>query len=453
MAKWQEAFTHLAHDIEQEFDRRKYNLYDRLGGHDPVKIVPYNGYGNQQRLHFKARVLEDQGIAPAMDNDSLWENLINMYRRLESDEIPHAHVLVRFQDQAFEVEADEEGFLTVDVEVHQPLPTDRIWHSVELELLEPRPRGQAKPATAKAEILVPPKTAEYVVVSDIDDTVLISDANHVIKMARNVFMSNAHTRLPFPGVAAFYRALYSGSSGQNWNPLFFVSSSPWNLYDLLVDFFHLQNIPVGPVLFLRDWGITENELLPTNHRAYKQATIEKMLSFYPDLPFILVGDSGQEDPEVYSGIIDRYPKRIMATYIRNVSRNLKREEEINLLAKKAVQAGSDLILAKDTVAIAEHALHKGWIQAERMPEIMGEKVKDEAPAGPIEKLVGGEKEPGPVVAIEAETPAEKKEVKQAIDQGVIGETLQEAGDTGKQQPPTVVVKGDPQPNEKKPDES
>ena len=69
-------------------------------------------------------------------------------------------------------------------------------------------------------------------------------------------------RLPFPGVAAFLRALYAGAGGGERNPLFYVSSSPWNIYDLLSEFFSLNDIPIGPVLFLRDWGLTDVELVP-----------------------------------------------------------------------------------------------------------------------------------------------------------------------------------------------
>ena len=110
------------------------------------------------------------------------------------------------------------------------------------------------------------------------------------------FSATLARALPFKGVAAFYRALYYGVHGHELNPLFYVSASPWNMYDLLSDFFNLREIPVGPVLFLRDWGLTRDELFPTDLRTYKLAAINKILNFYPALPFILLGDSGQVDP-------------------------------------------------------------------------------------------------------------------------------------------------------------
>ena len=62
----------------------------RLNGLDPVNILIYNSYGNAHRIHIKGRVLENKGELDARDNDTLWRNLVNMYRRLESDEVPHA---------------------------------------------------------------------------------------------------------------------------------------------------------------------------------------------------------------------------------------------------------------------------------------------------------------------------------------------------------------------------
>ena len=90
--------------------------------------------------------------------------------------------------------------------------------------------------------------------------------------------------------------------------MFYVSSSPWNLYDLLSDFFNLQNIPIGPVLFLRDWGLSDQGFLPTRNRSYKLGYIKEIIETFNDLPFILIGDSGQEDPEIYTEVVSLYPE-------------------------------------------------------------------------------------------------------------------------------------------------
>jgi phosphatidate phosphatase APP1 len=293
-----------------------------------------------------------------------------------------------------------EGHFEIRLEVTAPLPADQLWHEVELDLLEPDRPGEA-PARATGQVLIPPPTAQFGVISDIDDTVLHTNAANLIKMARTVFLGNAHTRLPFKGVAAFYRALFEGVDGNMQNPLFYVSSSPWNLYDLLSDFFNLQEIPIGPVLFLRDWGINEEEVIPSRHRDYKYRVISRIMDHYPNLPFILLGDSSQEDPEIYHEVVHEYPDRVLAVYIRNVSRGLERPEAIQKLAEEVVKAGSVLIMAEDTVPMAEHAVKKGWISADHLPAIHDRVEEDEAPPGPIEKLLGEDldEEDGPPTVV------------------------------------------------------
>jgi hypothetical protein len=193
-------------------------------------------------------------------------------------------------------------------------------------------------------------------------------------------------------VAAFYRALHVGPREDAVNPMFYVSSSPWNLYDLLCEFFHLQDIPLGPVLFLRNWGISEEELLPVKHRRYKLGIIRQMLEVYDDLPFILLGDSGQEDPEIYAEIVEQYAERVLAVYIRNVSRHSRRQEEIALLAKRVLDAGSTMVLGDDSLAMAEHAADHGWIAREALDEIDEEKHEGETPPTGLQRLLGQDEE-------------------------------------------------------------
>lgn len=436
MAGWKKVLTHYTANAEKLFDELRYRMYYALGGPSPIKIVTYRGFGTPDRFIIRGRVLEDKNIPEAERNDNLWENMVNMYKRMESDEIPHARLLARFQGTEQEVVADEEGHFEVQIDPKEPLVSNRLWHSVEIELLSPIPDNQREPVKATCEVLVPPPSARFVVISDIDDTVLQSDATHVLRMARHVFLGNAHTRLPFPGVAGLYRALFAGASGTEMNPLYYLSSSPWNLYDLLSQFFNLQGIPIGPVLFLRNWGITEDEILPTSHGKYKTSNIRKLLDFYPNLPFILIGDSGQEDPEIYAQIAEEYPERILAVYIRNVSRDLKRPKTIQELAEKVLEAGSSLVLADDSLAIAQHAIEKGFINMNALPAIREEKRKDEAPPTPVEKLLGEEKVDGPTVKVEHR---KTETTKDAVREGAIEEAVKNSGDKRKEKPPTVVV--------------
>jgi phosphatidate phosphatase APP1 len=211
-----------------------------------------------------------------------------------------------------------------------------------------------------------------------------------------VLLENALTRLPFPGVAAFYRALERGATGAESNPIFYVSSSPWNLYDVIDGFLEAQRIPVGPLL-LRDWDLGK---LNERHARHKGVVIREIFDTYPELPFLLVGDSGQEDPEIYAEIVRDHPGRVNAVYIRNVNSNPERSERIRALAREVAEAGSTLVLADDTVAVARHAAMHGWIASGALDEIGGEKRDDEGTTGAKADAPGVDTKPAPTVVVD-----------------------------------------------------
>ena len=186
-------------------------------------------------------------------------------------------------------------------------------------------------------------------------------------MARLTFLGNAQNRLTFDGVAAFYQALQRGADGARNSPIYYVSSSPWNLYDLLTDFMELQGIPAGP-LCLRDLGFDEDKFITTGHGSHKKKYIERILQSAPHLPFILVGDSGQHDPEVYAELAEAHPDRICAVYIRDVA-DAERAQAVNRISEHVCACGVPMTLVPDTLLAAEHAKDHGLISAEQLAQI------------------------------------------------------------------------------------
>jgi phosphatidate phosphatase APP1 len=189
------------------------------------------------------------------------------------------------------------------------------------------------------------------------------------------FMNNAYSRLPFEGVSAFYHALQKGFSGAEENPIFYVSSSPWNLYDLLVDFLELNKIPKGP-LFLKDYGFTHNKLFTESHGIHKPKQIRNILNAYPHLNFILIGDSGQHDPEIYAEVIKEFPGRILASYIRDVSLD-ERDIEIKKISEGILEHKVEMILAENSLSAAEHAAANRFIHPDALMLIKADKNADE----------------------------------------------------------------------------
>lgn len=358
--------------LKRRFDEFRLGVKLRRGWLDPLAIDTYRGHGTPAALYLKGRVLEERQLGGAIV-DSGWRNLRVMARRFTTDEIAGARVRARFAGAERVLVTDDEGFF--DLRIGPPAPLDplQVWHDVEVELLDPKVRGQG-PVTATGQVLVPPADAAFGVISDIDDTIIRTAAFNVLTMLRIVFFSNAYTRLPFEGVAAFYQALQEGPTRAAFNPIFYVSSSPWNLYDLLTEFLDVHEIPVGP-LFLKDLGLTGGGVGVGGHQAHKLRHIQALLDTYPALPFILIGDSGQEDPEIYRRVVRDHPGRVLAVYIRNVTAEA-RATKVNAIAEKVAALGTPMLLVKDTVAAAVHAAAHGFISPEALPSIRRERAAD-----------------------------------------------------------------------------
>jgi phosphatidate phosphatase APP1 len=364
--------TRLAAGMEETFDHLALHLRKRLNSGKPIQIVPYRSYGTSDRLYVKGRVLEEKRIRESSGKDSLWNNLVSMYQRFETDEVPGAQLKVSIQDREYTVTTDHEGYFTLNVTLENSLLPETMWYHAQIELLS-APVSFVSPVKILAEILVPPPDAEYGIISDIDDTVVETTATSLISMARNTFFKNAHTRLPFAGVSEFYKALQLGRNRKRNNPFFYVSSSPWNLYDLLIDFLDLNAIPEGPLL-LRDFGLDPDKE-SSGHMGHKFKEINDILVAYPYLNFVLIGDSGQEDPKIYREVVKKFPGRILAIYIRDVQ--LAEREKIAIdISRELATDKVEMIIVDNTAEAAAHAAKTGLIYSEAIPVIVEDKKMD-----------------------------------------------------------------------------
>jgi phosphatidate phosphatase APP1 len=300
-------------------------------------------------------VLQDEGFRPTLSSERRWRNLAAFVKRMESDEVPGARVRATFQGRSTEAVTNREGYFHFDL----PAPKRAGWHEVALELVSPQAG-----ARATGRVMVPAATADFGVISDIDDTLVASGATKKLSMIVRLALSNALTRKPFSGVGAFYRALHRGV-----NPLFYVSKSPWNLYLPLVELMRAQRIPLGP-LMLRDYGL---HLARRGKVEHKATQIERILGTYAKLPFVLIGDSGEEDPEIYSEVVRRHPGRVLAIYIRAIEPDAARLAVIARLAAQVKKTRCQLVLAPDTAFAAAHAAGEGFIAPEALREVQAER--------------------------------------------------------------------------------
>ncbi len=329
----------LLYGLEERIDRRP----SRIPANRRVVIHPYRGFGRANELLIRGRLLVEKSITRVQGAESAWRDVLNTYRRFQSDEVAGARIVATFRDALVEGVTDAEGYFKMTLcpsELDLSLP----WHEVGLVAPE---HG----VTVVAPVLVPPVDAQFGIISDIDDTIVQTNATSLVRMVRSV-VRNAASRLPFEGVGDLYRALHAGR-----NPVFYVSSSPWNMHDLLQDYMDLNGIPHGP-MFLQDWGIDEDTFITTAHETHKLEQIRILLDYYPALRFVLIGDSGQHDPEIYLRVIQAHPGRILAAFIRDVTPDVRDQAVANIVAASHA-AGVEMLYVQHSAEAATHAARLG----------------------------------------------------------------------------------------------
>lgn len=329
-----------------------------VGNNRPITIANYRGFGRPDYLYLKGRVLRDKTIVYS-ENDSLLRNFINSIKRFNSREIPRANVRVQWGGHVFQLVTDAEGYFQFEQQFDPPvnLPKKELWQRAQLEVIG-IPKEPEAYCKAHTDILLPQK-AQYGIITDIDDTILQTDVTSRFKLRAMywTFLKNATSRRAFQQVSAFFQALQLGHNSKGRNPFFYVSNSPWNLYDLLVEFLSLNYMPKGPVL-LRDLGLPYGER-PEAYRGHKLTQIERIMQIYAHLPFVLVGDSGEHDIDNYLTIAKEYPDRVKAIYIRDVQHR-RRTRRVEQIIEQTTDIPICLVDSYDRAA--EHAVAEGLIQ-------------------------------------------------------------------------------------------
>ena len=387
-------------------------------GRGAFVLQPYRGYGSRDEAFLIGRVFKQPTFGSGPGGGVLRHQMIDVLRGFLRRGVADAALIARFCGAEQGLTTDRDGYFRVHLRPAEPPAADRLWHPIELELLSPTR------FRAAGEVFVPPAACRYVVISDIDDTVMYTGVAQKLKMLWRLFMQGAQSRVAFPGMATLLRALHGGRSGGEFNPMLYVSRGPWSIYEVLDEFFNLHRIPIGPLLFLREWGVTLQRPLPRRAEDHKLELIRNMLALYHDLPFVLIGDSGQHDPEIYAQTVREHPGRVVAIYIRDVSRKAERRRAIEELATQVVEAGSSLLLAADSLAMAEHAVEHGLIPSAALAAVRAEIRQDEGETAPT---------------LEVEEPTAGA-TRRAVQRGQLRAALEEESAEGS--PANVVVERD-----------
>ncbi|HYH21791.1 MAG TPA: phosphatase domain-containing protein [Azospirillum sp.] len=391
-------------------------------GRGGVVLQPYRGYGSRREVFLIGRVFRQSAPRDGAGRERLAAQLRDIGRRIARRAVAAAPVTARLGGAEQRVETDRDGYFRIHLELTDPPPADRPWNAVDLRL-----EGE-HPVRAEGLVFIPPERCRFVVISDIDDTIMHTGVANKLGMLWRLFVEDAESRLAFPGVAALYRALHDGVSGGQCNPMLYVSRAPWGIYDVLDTFFRMHGVPVGPILFLREWGVSWRSPLPRRAEDHKQALIRNMLDLYRDLPFVLIGDSGQHDPEVYRQIVEENPGRVLAVLIRNVSRGDGRAREVEGLAMAVARAGSTMLLAADSAAMAEQAERLGLVPPGTRAAVKAEMTRE-----------GGERTPSGTRRVRRPT---ARGTAAAVAEGALRDAIGEGAPAA---PPNVVVEAEDAP--------
>lgn len=278
--------------------RKAETLLERIGDQEdstPV-LEPYFGYAAPEGLVLRGRVLSHIRKNDPQAAQSTLTNVRQMIRLFVTDEVADVPVSAA----GAEATSDTEGYVRLVVQ----RDASPGWTDVPVRLTADE--GAFTPFPVR----VPGPEAQHMIISDIDDTMIETGAHSLARNLWTTFTGSALTREAHLDAKHLMQAMIAGEM----NPVFYVSSSPWNLHGFLDALFTRQELPRGP-MFLRDLGITD-EGVGKSHGTHKGSAIDEILRANPDLPAYLMGDSGQKDAFVYLDAARRHPGRIKGVALR-----------------------------------------------------------------------------------------------------------------------------------------
>lgn len=278
-----------------------------------VTVKVYHGYGHKDNLVVYGHVLAGKSVSPSRFTNNALSNIVHLIKLFSVRPIAGVQVQMQWGNQQLYSTTDTDGFYKFEWQSTASVAAG--WHLVSVHLLNAQKQITA---TGEGKIFVPHST-QYGFISDIDDTVLVSHSANTGKKLRVMFTKNPRSRKTFADVVKFYQLLsLAHTEPALLNPFFYVSSSEWNLYDDLNEFFKHNGLPKGAFLLngIKKWY----QLLKTGKTKHqgKLMRVARILEAFPKQRFVLLGDNSQSDPEIYVAIANKYPDRIVALYIRNI---------------------------------------------------------------------------------------------------------------------------------------
>ena len=286
---------HRAAQIEDAMHEILERRLRQRGWHPMIRA--HTGYGAPGWARVMARVV----LTRQQANRKKLEKLRG-WRSFATTPVHDTIVRIEIGDQVHEARTDRSGY--IDCRVKGDLEPG--WAGVRLTT------EGAEPAEAPIRVVDP--RVRFGVVSDIDDTVMVTALPRPLLAAWNTFVLDEHARMAVPGMAVLYERLVTAHPGA---PVFYISTGAWNVAPTLARFLSRHLYPAGPLL-LTDWGPTADRLFRSGQE-HKRTTLARLATEFPDIRWLLIGDDGQHDQEIYSEFAHDHPENVSAVAIRRLS--------------------------------------------------------------------------------------------------------------------------------------
>jgi phosphatidate phosphatase APP1 len=262
-------------------------------------VIPYSGYGGQGWIRVLCRVLlarQTKSDQPAPYRS------IRGWRSFTSVPVNEVAVTITAGGREFQVTTDRGGVVDTSVDVDLPVG----WNTIQLRT--------AGSAVVDARIYVVDPAVRFGILSDIDDTVMVTALPRPLLAAWNTFVLDEHARTPVPGMSVLYERLVRAHPGA---PVIYISTGAWNVAPTLGRFLSRNLYPAGALL-LTDWGPTHDRLFRSG-KLHKRESLERLAHEFPDMKWLLIGDDGQHDEELYGEFARNHEANVAAVCIRQLS--------------------------------------------------------------------------------------------------------------------------------------
>ncbi|TDO20018.1 App1 family protein [Pedobacter duraquae] len=319
-----------------------------------VSVKVYHGYGHTHNMVVYGHVFKHKASAEQAYSNNLFVNILYLLRLFILKPYPFVAVRLHFYGQLIEQCTAYDGFFKFEWEATENVPAG--WHEVRVEALDEQGLVLSE---CNGKVYVPHIT-QYGIISDVDDTIMVSHSATIGRRLRELFIKNPRTRKTFADVQLHYKLLaLSHTTSDQPNPFFYVSSSEWNLYDYLKETFRFNGLPEGAFLLnqIKLW----TNLIKTGKTGHegKLIRVMRIIDVFPNQQFVFFGDNSQQDPVIYTKIAAKYPGRVAAIYIRNVVAANK-NHTLALLAD-AAEKGIATCLFTDSAEAIAHSKKIGLI--------------------------------------------------------------------------------------------